>query len=830
MDRYHGSITKPQCHELLLANFGHEVDGKFLLRQRPSNPSESIVSVIYKGKPTHHLVTVDEETGNLKVNKTILQPPARSLADVVDHLRIKRKYWPVPLTFGVVPEDVIPEPLETIRPVLIGGGHTNSAVTTDSPEDSKPTIQLIGPSPSSDVVISERPTQLTPPTLDISRQSYLDYPDSEPGTPSPQTNGAATTMWEEPTVTSKLSHVEEGHVAENSQDSSSNAAVGDVDVDITEFMHGPMSREEAGALILADPQDGAYLMRPSTKEEGVYFLAVSFRGKATHHQVATDADGNYLVNKKQFGECQTIGSLIRYLETPRDGWPVPLRKPVSPSSESPEAAALAFMKEQRSNGEEPGIAFLDECVPPSSNSVDTARATTPETHASSDDEGALQNDMNSMPTNLSVDSTVHVGTMYGNDLREANTVKARAGDGTDVQHTESVDIGEMYQGPTSPARQDSAAEPVQSPGAIPIVRSSSTESTSYSPVRSRTSQATVAVRAQAVGDGSVSHVEAVDVGEMYTNPLSRQTSANTVSAEPAPSSTAVSIVQSPSRPPEGDSPALSSPPRARTNTYNSAIKAQKAGDKGVKHAEDVDIGATYANPLRAAVSPSPSSSPSGATTVVRRPSAEVPPPQARESMHLGRRPSVRDMMAKMGSSPQNDTAKRGGVVVDEPNPRESMYIGKRPSVRDVAKAQAVESSVSAPSISRRGVVPTFDKPAESDEVRMSTLAFLLDGDATAEGEPLPELPHEPPTNDSGVPLKAVDVKRGATDQILELAARSSTESRRTAKYFDPAAGPRESMALGARPSVRDMHPVLEGLSDTSQRGSLRSSANSDSSL
>jgi hypothetical protein len=195
------------------------------------------------------------------------------------------------------------------------------------------------------------------------------------------------------------------------------------------------------------------------------------------------------------------------------------------------------------------------------------------------------------------------------------------------------------------------------------------------------------------------------------------------------------------------------------------------------------------------------------------------------------------MMSQLGSSSGGDSKspdKRSGAMFEGQGSRESMHVGKRPSVRDVAKARTGGAPAQPAPVARRGVVPTFGADAATeDEVRMSTLVFLLDSDDAPATSHSPTSVAPPPTNESGVPLKAVGVRPGATDQILELAARSSTESRRTAKYFDPADGPRESMALGGRPSIRDLHPALQNLPESggsSGRESLRSSHNSDSSL
>ena len=51
---YHIRPTQP-ISDLLLE--GDAPDGKYLIRRRPGFPNDYVLGVVYKGKPTHHLVT-----------------------------------------------------------------------------------------------------------------------------------------------------------------------------------------------------------------------------------------------------------------------------------------------------------------------------------------------------------------------------------------------------------------------------------------------------------------------------------------------------------------------------------------------------------------------------------------------------------------------------------------------------------------------------------------------------------------------------------------------------------------------------------------------------
>jgi hypothetical protein len=75
-------------------------DGHFLIRKH--KPGKFVVSVVYKGNPTHHLIS--EVDGMWKINKAEL--PVTGLSAVIKHLRIKQKYWPVPLTNFESPDSI----------------------------------------------------------------------------------------------------------------------------------------------------------------------------------------------------------------------------------------------------------------------------------------------------------------------------------------------------------------------------------------------------------------------------------------------------------------------------------------------------------------------------------------------------------------------------------------------------------------------------------------------------------------------------------------------------------------------------------------------------
>ena len=96
---FHGMINKENANELLSADGGNEVSGKFLFRAKKEE-GKYLLSVVYKGNPTHHTIETDDD-GKLLLNKAATGQS--TLSDLVEHLRTKGKQpkWPVPLTQGV---------------------------------------------------------------------------------------------------------------------------------------------------------------------------------------------------------------------------------------------------------------------------------------------------------------------------------------------------------------------------------------------------------------------------------------------------------------------------------------------------------------------------------------------------------------------------------------------------------------------------------------------------------------------------------------------------------------------------------------------------------
>ena len=102
-------VTLQHATELLLANLGVNVNGKYLLR--PGTAAASLVlSVIFKGQVTHHTINKTAADGSWLLNN--IQTDAATLPDLLGLLTKKSKTlnWPLRLTEPVhhdVPGDLL---------------------------------------------------------------------------------------------------------------------------------------------------------------------------------------------------------------------------------------------------------------------------------------------------------------------------------------------------------------------------------------------------------------------------------------------------------------------------------------------------------------------------------------------------------------------------------------------------------------------------------------------------------------------------------------------------------------------------------------------------
>jgi hypothetical protein len=93
-----GPLTKEAANSLVTANQGGE-DGSFMVRARNGQEDQFVLCVVFRGKPTHHLMA-QTETGAYTINKKSYGegPHATMEALIMQLQKPGTKGWPVPLT------------------------------------------------------------------------------------------------------------------------------------------------------------------------------------------------------------------------------------------------------------------------------------------------------------------------------------------------------------------------------------------------------------------------------------------------------------------------------------------------------------------------------------------------------------------------------------------------------------------------------------------------------------------------------------------------------------------------------------------------------------
>ena len=108
-----GSRGTPWLHDKMnssaaAALIGGNPDGTFLVRMHgKAANNEYALSVMFKGKPTHHGIAAPPKGVRATVNKTELQ--AVGIVNVIKLLRDRHPFWPVPLKSHIVPVSAAPE-------------------------------------------------------------------------------------------------------------------------------------------------------------------------------------------------------------------------------------------------------------------------------------------------------------------------------------------------------------------------------------------------------------------------------------------------------------------------------------------------------------------------------------------------------------------------------------------------------------------------------------------------------------------------------------------------------------------------------------------------
>lgn len=768
---YHGVITKRQSHELLLANAGHEQDGKFLIRARPDHDGEHILSVIYKGKPTHHLIRATSEADPaLILNNKACEENVTSLVQLVEYLRDARSNWPVPLTVGVeglrIRGSPRPKSLRPVSVVSLGKpdpvrGSWVSETSFGNPDLSKPkgpnNIDLtqgaglrLSQIPTADYSDDES-TAANSPTPTLPAESQFSYDQTQPSSIS--------------AVNSKIA---EDH-QDNSEDSDEGggylelAGVNEssaVSEPTPPWLHPDMSREKAGELVLsAGTGDGTFLVRLTDESPEKYYLCVQFKKKPTHHLIQRNTDDIYVVNNKEFGENATMPDLIKALDHKQPRWPVGLITPLLASedvqarvvkdigrSKIDKAADEADVDEEDNNDHEdappPGVVVLNLMK----TTATDALPNDPESDGSSDEEESGYLELAGAPAG--------VGESEGDDdeHEDEDEEEARAAEERLIKEAEE--------------------EEIKSAKRAAVVREAEIERARIEREEKRASEERVRkLRETAEREATerkISEQEAIKRKIAKKEAIERREAEARVLAEK----------------------------KAHRDTESSTNGSE--ADRIIRRDKKKSDGNV----------------------------------QVRESMALGRRPSVSDRRAMFLTSDSsnrdsnrmsdlafmlgddsdingiNESSTDDAVMMLDSLGESSTDEHVRPVMKSLTGAQSGESETDSSekktsSISLQGIVADESStdsaltPEEKAHIDKEKEKFRQKMIEDAKKRPVKE---EPKSN------QEAKIFFNAGDEIAELAKgiTKSSSTKRAGKYFDPVEGPRESMAIGQRPSVAEM--------------------------
>lgn len=238
----HGPISKSQSEELLTAD-GSPKNGRFLIRKRDATSEDLVLSLIFRDKPTQHLITRNDE-GNLTVNKRAYGNFS-AIGDLVAAISSDPipKGWPVKLIEGI--------------------------------DKSGEVFSLSGEGKSS-----------------ISKKA------------------AGSTKKK------KVSK------------SSSSSSVGKSG---QPWLHEKMTNGAASELLSSKTEDGSFIIRVHDASQHQYVISVIYRGKPTHHLCVAPPSSVSTINKKPTG-ATGLSDTIEIIKSKQPFWPVPLKSFVSNGS------------------------------------------------------------------------------------------------------------------------------------------------------------------------------------------------------------------------------------------------------------------------------------------------------------------------------------------------------------------------------------------------------------------------------------------------------------------------------------------------------------------
>eukprot|EP00049_Salpingoeca_infusionum_P008471 m.139684 g.139684 ORF g.139684 m.139684 type:complete len:1260 (-) comp14026_c0_seq2:430-4209(-) len=406
------SIDKSQAEVLL----NGKQDGAFLFRARGGGASGFIISVVYKGKPTHHLAVKPEGQSSFVVNKKSYGT-AETVEQLAELLATKGTGWPAPLTQGI---DVNGNAVSSAISSANGDDDDGHDVVQVHPNmttaQAKETLDGM-PSPTNgDFFISKRsetefvlavrykgkPTvhkliASSDGTFKVNSSvlancstleqvvahlrtahSYWPVPLMRQYTTEQSlTQSSITTAPSKITPTSTPVPPAATTTSTSVPPATATASVPQASFDQV-VLYPALSIQEASGKLnsKATPEDGDFLL--SKRSDSEYVLCVRYKGKPTCHKVLVTGD-HLQINKTPLPSVSTIQQLREHLAQAHPFWPAPLLHQVTPpASEQPKPAPDPTPKPKAAESQVADTRKTDPVPTTSATSAEPTPAPVPE--------------------------------------------------------------------------------------------------------------------------------------------------------------------------------------------------------------------------------------------------------------------------------------------------------------------------------------------------------------------------------------------------------------------------------------------------------------------
>eukprot|EP01147_Barroeca_monosierra_P003173 gene3173-5916_t len=345
----HGNISRSAAAALLFQTTHVDesnipMDGVFLVRQKQES-GNFVLSVIFGGKDTHHLVEAHNADSFIINKNRQFVVKGLSISDFVEKLSQRNAMhgWPVQLLYPVHRKDEMKE--STVQQMENQDNAQHTSVDSDYMKEVNDHSQKMchekHETARQHILIQETPTPLHN-NISLSIRSVIVMQAHVKGFLTRQRIKTGRLKVRRPWL----------HGAISKQEAEIHRAILVVTVSWIEnsticftvaYVVSERIRESQGGI-----QEGKYLVRSRPKHPGQYVLVLVANGNFTHHLIKPDGNRDtYLINRQYFGRMKTLDDVVYILRKMDDieGWPVPLKCYVkSPHSDDQDVARLVAGK------------------------------------------------------------------------------------------------------------------------------------------------------------------------------------------------------------------------------------------------------------------------------------------------------------------------------------------------------------------------------------------------------------------------------------------------------------------------------------------------------